>query len=155
MKDPKEQAEAAARLAAAVTVLQKEASHTPGSGRSLDTIRRLLSAGQRVHPQQGRDGLNEIPPTAVSRLVENPEVSGSLQQDYSVNGNAGGHSLHAMPLQNAGTNGDEMGHVPLWDDDFAYGATNTGAGFHPDAFPWWSADSMPRMPPLSAWGHMG
>jgi hypothetical protein len=35
----------AERLLAAVMVLQKEASHTPGSGKSLDTIRRLLSEG--------------------------------------------------------------------------------------------------------------
>lgn len=44
---PIERQEAAARLAAAVRVLQSEAAHTPGSGRSLDTIRRLLSEGQR------------------------------------------------------------------------------------------------------------
>lgn len=44
---PEERTQAAARLMAAVMILQNEASHTPGSGKSLDTIRRLLSEGPR------------------------------------------------------------------------------------------------------------
>lgn len=168
MKDPKGQAEAASRLAAAVTVLQKEASHTPGSGRSLDTIRRLLSAGQRAHPR-----LNEIPVAAAaaaaaaagSRLIDAnaAHVNGAHHGAFLTHGNAAsGQDINASAaaaassssLHNSGA--DEMGlHVPMWDDDFAYPATNTGAGFHPDAFPWWSADSMPRMPLLPTWGHLG
>lgn len=44
---PDDRSGAAARLTAAVRILQNEASHTPGSGKSLDTIRRLLTEGER------------------------------------------------------------------------------------------------------------
>jgi hypothetical protein len=160
MKDPRGQAEAASRLAAAVTVLQKEASHTPGSGRSLDTIRRLLSAGQRAHPQHVRDRLSEIPVAAAANRLIDPNaehVNRVHQRGFLTNGNtANGQDINAAAASLHNTTAEEIGqHVPMWDDDFAYPATNTGAGFHPDAFPWWSADSMPRMPLLPTWGHLG
>ncbi|KAM0282364.1 hypothetical protein ACHAQH_003043 [Verticillium albo-atrum] len=51
---PEEHLEAASRLTSAVKILQKEASHTPGSGKSLDTIRRLLSEGQQQQKVRGQ-----------------------------------------------------------------------------------------------------
>lgn len=53
---PSEQTQAASRLMAALKILQNEASHTPGSGKSLDTIRRILGESHQstVH-SRGRN----------------------------------------------------------------------------------------------------
>lgn len=51
---PEERSGAAARLTAAVRILQNEANHTPGSGKSLDTIRRLLTEGERATVRRPR-----------------------------------------------------------------------------------------------------
>jgi hypothetical protein len=51
---PEERSSAAARLTAAVRILQNEAKHTPGSGKSLDTIRRLLTEGERSNVRRQR-----------------------------------------------------------------------------------------------------
>lgn len=206
-----EREEAASRLTAAVTILQNEASHTPGSGKSLDTIRRLLSEGQRpkmksqrqggrrrkrmrmdvdrrgetvqrgtegptddeshgdsamgndsaggerprssldvlLHPENGNDsnGMNSLNQAQMTgsgearqmNVMEQSEEaqgvaeaapSGSQQQSFVQQGFAGG----AGPLEG-------------WEGDLGfYGGTDTGAGFHPDAFSWGITEDFPRIP---------
>lgn len=139
--------DAAARLAYAVRVLQNEASHTPGSGRSLDTIRRLLNAGLeqpiqsaghryvanvssvgQAHPgarhDDGESGLSSIPP--VSRDILDPSA-----QTHSL---IAGEEFSTSMFSSEGAWGDHMGLAGL----------DTGAGFHPDAFSWGMANNFPR-----------
>ena len=142
-----EREDAAMRLSAAVRVLQDEAIHTPGSGRSLDTIRRLLSAGQQQSPN--------------TDLERQSESSG--QTGYQANGNMGlpsapvpatsgwGELAHnTMPVTSPVTNGHANGGGGFRHEDYPYpnagqpggssyvplGGVDTGAGFQPDAFPW-------------------
>ena len=70
---------AAARLAAAVRILQNEASHTPGSGKSLDTIRRLLSAGQRTPGvPQDQNSIRNSDSTFVQHSIEDANANAEL-----------------------------------------------------------------------------
>lgn len=153
ISDPKERQDAASRLAAAVTVLQKEASHTPGSGRSLDTIRRLLSAGHRVQSSASRDRFEEG--QSLGKLPHTQPLDDGQA-------GAGGEEQHVhSPAHQQGYMAQEHAQVQanfydrVWDENFVYGATNTGAGFHPDAFPWWSLDNIARIPQVPAWGQPG
>lgn len=166
-----EREDAAARLAAAFQILQKEASHTPGSGRSLDTIRRLLSTG----PQRATNvGSHLQPPGAGRNGNSHPES----QQHFTFfdNRNVGeraqvtnGRDQHLLPptaqsasYSSSNSNSharlssginqavDDSSFFPMdvssWNDDFGFGGTDTGAGFHPDAFPWGAAGPMLRNP---------
>lgn len=191
---------AATRLAAAVRILQNEASHTPGSGKSLDTIRRLLSAAQQkpafTQQQQQRtigghghrlaqnneddaDGEHNVYAENNSDVAQTP--SGQHEQQNHAAGFESGvivavDDVHCQAEHNnipvsAGqsttcpndssrflpTNshqGSSLGYgssflagegAAVWDDGFGvYGGTDTGAGFHPDTFPWRVSDMFPR-----------
>ncbi|KAH7329677.1 fungal-specific transcription factor domain-containing protein [Stachybotrys elegans] len=75
---PEERSGAAARLTAAVRILQNEANHTPGSGKSLDTIRRLLTEGERANVRGRRHS---------SRRKRRP-TNQALTQQGATTGNA-------------------------------------------------------------------
>ena len=199
---------AAARLAAAVRILQNEASHTPGSGKSLDTIRRLLSAGQQPPsvPQQRKSGPvcapgsgfvqnsddyadTELYADAVDNddIEETPngqpqsrkpgmgveaEATVSARAVHGQPGEDNGSGISASVRQLTAHGGDDYqsmattghqspilgdessflagGSGTAWNDGFGiYGGTDTGAGFHPDAFPWRVSDLFPKMPNLA------
>lgn len=164
----KEREDAAARLAAAFRILQQEASHTPGSGRSLDTIRRLLSTGPpramnvgshagntqgpalRQSSQSHHTNQHQLTAFAGRNHGQRPEptnghgqhlLSSVLQSTYC--GNNGGSSSsnsHQRPASGANPAMDDSSFFSMdigtWNDEFSLGGTDTGAGFHPDAFPW-------------------
>ncbi|CAI0644028.1 unnamed protein product [Colletotrichum noveboracense] len=136
--------DAAARLAAAFRILQKEASHTPGSGRSLDTIRRLLSTGQ-----PSRNGGHENTPMPRNHVQHtNQRQLRTINTENNGGGfaNGTGGSMGSVPgsysvsADSSATNNNNSlfpaADGGVWSDDIAYGGTDTGAGFHPDAFPW-------------------
>lgn len=164
----KEREDAAARLAAAFRILQQEASHTPGSGRSLDTIRRLLSTGppratnlgshpvNNQGPALGRSGQshhtnqNQLTASNGRNHGQRPEatnghgrhlLSSAVQSaPYNNNGGGSNNSSHQRPAPGANSAIDDSSFfsidVGAWNDEFSFGGTDTGAGFHPDAFPW-------------------
>lgn len=193
---------AAARLAAAVRILQNEASHTPGSGKSLDTIRRLLSAGQRTPGvPQDQNSIRNSDSTFVQHSIEDANANAELctnlgdsNADEIPNGQPGSGVEPEVPIaagaiqgqpeegnggvitgtvrqptthhgddgQLISTNADQDSILVgesffpgtasgvAWDDGFGiYRGTDTGAGFHPDAFPWRVSDLFPRMPNLA------
>ncbi|KAF6798897.1 hypothetical protein CSOJ01_12563 [Colletotrichum sojae] len=168
--------DAAARLAAAFRILQKEASHTPGSGRSLDTIRRLLSTGNgqpstlpAARNAEARAGAVASGPAQQDRrqlrppgvnLREGAEQNGASGMTLAASGSQAApnatqfqSAANALPL-------DEHAFFPttegnLWDEDLSYGVTDTGAGFHPDAFPWAVADNMLRNSGFSSFSGAG
>lgn len=166
-----EREDAAARLAAAFQILQKEASHTPGSGRSLDTIRRLLSTG----PQRTTNVGSHLQVPGAGRNGNNHQENQNQLTTFFDGRNGGeraqgpnGRDQHLLPstVQSASYSGSNNSHTRLssginpavddssffsmdvssWNDDFGFGGTDTGAGFHPDAFPWGSAGPMLRNP---------
>ncbi|KAH8901228.1 hypothetical protein GQ53DRAFT_789942 [Thozetella sp. PMI_491] len=132
--------QAAFRLAAAVKVLQAEAAHTPGSGRSLNTIRHLLSAG----------GLDNHTAPASSPLrpgLQNSRVGTAVAEGSRTLGEANDaeHSLGSPAAQPwlyspRPTDTDMQTRAyasgSYWDDVLHQGGIDTGAGFHPDTFPW-------------------
>ncbi|KAK1538802.1 uncharacterized protein CCOS01_00116 [Colletotrichum costaricense] len=153
-----ERENAAARLAAACRILQQEASHTPGSGRSLDTIRRLLSNGQPRVVDVGNN--SDCRHNAVSNSSENSHQV-EPRQTESLNPRMGGvqrgsMGRHITSTRNhpAAQNASQLSSAVdpevdenaffteggSWSNDVSYGGTNTGAGFQPDAFPWGVAD---------------
>lgn len=164
----KEREDAAARLAAAFRILQQEASHTPGSGRSLDTIRRLLSTGppratnlgshpgNNQGPAMGQSGQshhtnqNQLTASYGRNHGQRPEatnghgrhlLSSAVQSaPYNNNGGGSNNSSHQRPAPGANSAIDDSCFfsmdVGAWNDEFSFGGTDTGAGFHPDAFPW-------------------
>lgn len=180
-----EREDAAARLAAAFQILQKEASHTPGSGRSLDTIRRLLSTGPMRATYVGSNpDRNQAPVLGQNGYTH----QASHHQFTPFHGRTGGerpeqtygHGQHALSTavqstpynnNNAGSNNnsrlassvnpavDDNSFFPMdvsaWNDDFSFGGTDTGAGFHPDAFPWGVAGPVLRNPGSSSLANTG
>lgn len=183
-----EREDAAARLAAAFRILQKEASHTPGSGRSLDTIRRLLSTGSPratnvgSHPSRNpapashQNGYahqashHQLTPLNGRTGGERPEQAydhgqdalSSVVQSTPYNSNNGGGNSNSHPRFASGVNPavDDNSFFPMdastnWDDDFSFGGTDTGAGFHPDAFPWGVAGPVLRNPGSSSLSNTG
>lgn len=164
----------AERLLAAVMVLQKEASHTPGSGKSLDTIRRLLSEGppqlsvrETLQPLKRRKWSRCDSDAAgivrsgfadeASRTSEEQEITAEDGSGRPGGGTAqisevvGGGSAAGQPdVTTAMGAVQEMnsGEMAGWDVDLGFsGNFDTGAGFHPDSFSWGMADSFPRFPP--------
>lgn len=130
---------AASRLSDAVRVLQNEAAHSPGSGRSLDTIRRILSASEQ--PKLGHNQPHpNVPPHTTSTGWDTQAMSTS--------------DSHAMPQAGASQGPQQptpatrsdfaaqyspfpvMSNGVLWGGDYRFGGTDTGAGFQPDALPW-------------------
>ena len=178
---PQEREDAATRLAAAFRILQQEASHTPGSGRSLDTIRRLLSTGPpRVisigqhsdHNQRPASGQDSRMQQANQQQLAPSDLQNGENLTAQANGN--GHHLQSSTVQTSSYNNNnsnggsshlriasgvnpplyENSFLPMdvdtWDDEFTFGGTDTGAGFHPDAFPWGVAGPVPRNPGSSS-----
>lgn len=179
-----EREDAATRLAAAFRILQQEASHTPGSGRSLDTIRRLLSTGppratnvgshsdqnqpavsghtMHLHQAHQHQSATFVPPMAMSRPEEtnghanhllssigrstsyNNDGTNGNGQPRLASGNASVYDNSFLPME-----------VTAWDDEFSLGGTDTGAGFHPDAFPWGVAGPVLRNPGSSSFAGNG
>lgn len=179
-----ERADAATRLAAAFRILQQEASHTPGSGRSLDTIRRLLSTGPPRATNVASHSHQTQPPVLSQNILSNQANQHQLATyDPSIGVNRpeerNNHEHHLLSstgrstsYNNNGTNGN--GHprlasgnasvydnsflpmdVTAWDDEFSLGGTDTGAGFHPDAFPWGVAGTVLRNPGSSSFAGNG
>ncbi|KAH7166591.1 fungal-specific transcription factor domain-containing protein [Dactylonectria macrodidyma] len=142
---------AAARLAYAVRVLQDEASHTPGSGRSLDTIRRLLSAGLEQQPanpdaasnrQDPGQNEGEVAEGLDSLVIQSLPHDGHTQPGVSL---FTGEDFSSSMLSGSFASGDELSRAGL----------DTGAGFHPDAFPWGMADNFSRAPNMVSLSSQG
>jgi hypothetical protein len=140
-----EREDAAERLACAIRVLQNEAAHTPGSGRSLDTIRRMLNAGlaqplwsgdrsssssSGVHrqPHPAADGESDGPSRTRTHL--GPEASQPSAGDIS----SAPEDISAFTI----------GQDCSWWDQTGYTGLDTGAGFHPDSFSWGMANVLPQ-----------
>lgn len=125
--------DAARRLGMAVRTLQEEAKHTPGSGRSLDTIRRQLTVWEVSAPpdtsQQepcGGSAANragDAQPLGLNRAEEPRASPHPVASDV---GNGG-------PQAN---NEGASGFLSRYQSPFTFGMLDTGAGFHPDSFPW-------------------
>ncbi|KAH7478019.1 hypothetical protein FOMA001_g10440 [Fusarium oxysporum f. sp. matthiolae] len=125
--------DAARRLGMAVRTLQEEAKHTPGSGRSLDTIRRQLTVWEVSAPpdtsQQepcGGSAANragDAQPLGLNRAEEPRASPHPVAFDV---GNGG-------PQAN---NEGASGFLSRYQSPFSFGMLDTGAGFHPDSFPW-------------------
>lgn len=180
-----EREDAAARLAAAFRILQKEASHTPGSGRSLDTIRRLLSTGspratnvgshpsRNQAPASGQNGYadqashHQFTPFNGRTVGERPDqtyghgqhaLSSAVQSTPYNNHNAGANNNPRL-APSANPEVDDSSFFPMdvsaWNEDFSFGGTDTGAGFHPDAFPWGATGPVLRNPGSSSLANTG
>ncbi|KAM5354131.1 hypothetical protein ACJ41O_000781 [Fusarium nematophilum] len=147
--------DAAARLAYAVRVLQDEASHTPGSGRSLDTIRRLLNAGLEQPPRPAE--YSDVGAPNRQTLPARQDDGRGSDETVRSGQEVGSPALQAQtrdtlgaPQQGASLfTGDDFSSSMLsggfiWGDDFGHAGLNTGAGFHPDAFSWGMTDNFPR-----------
>lgn len=182
-----EREDAATRLAAAFRILQQEASHTPGSGRSLDTIRRLLSTGPPRATNVGSHSGHPQPPVLGqsfhSQQANQHQLAtfdSPIRVDRSEETNAHeqhllsstGRSISTSYNNNNGTNGNGQPRlasgnasvyenpflqmdVSAWDEEFSLGGTDTGAGFHPDAFPWGVAGPVLRNPGSSSFAGNG
>lgn len=173
-----EREDAAARLAAAFQILQKEASHTPGSGRSLDTIRRLLSTGpqratnvglrpdrnqplgagrngnshqENQHPFTFFDGRNGGERTQATNGRDQQLLRSTVQSASYSSNNTNSHTRLSAGIDPV-VDDSSFFHMDVssWNDDFSFGGTDTGAGFHPDAFPWGVAGPMLRNPGTSS-----
>lgn len=160
--------DAAKRLALAVQILQEEAKHTPGSGRSLDTIRQQLSQWNRRPTRKTRAQYTKghsntsapgqrLPQTEFgsgSRYAGSaPVTSGAQIEDRQDDATAMQHLQSPMFYQQGTTmqypSQDTMpgllsgfqGAGP-----FGIGVLDTGAGFHPEAFPWDMIDNFDSSP---------
>ena len=170
--------DAAIRLGAAIRVLQDEARHTPGIGRSLDTIRRRLTTWKTGHgvsspvatAQRDRQQSPSLPEQGVASLssliggrnygatsnfigavagnsstttiaVDTATAGGQISPIHqsrdtpeTINNNAFEQAENSHPLEGIGSS----------EGAFDFAGLNTGAGFHPDAFPWSMAESLTR-----------
>ena len=153
--------EAAARLAHAVKVLQDEAKHTPGSGRSLDTIRRLLNAGGSQLSVAAESFPNApVPARQTQRTAraehDASEASRGTERESSSTIQDIGREPPSLTLEGASAfvGADPTSYfVPNdlnWSDPFNLSVLDTGAGFHPDACSWGLADNYPRTPNLGS-----
>lgn len=135
--------DAARRLGMAVRTLQEEAKHTPGSGRSLDTIRRLLTVWERSTPL---DTMQSETYTGLSiDSGTEPQSLGPVQTEEAQNGSVAPPSLQAAGMSGASEYGNSAaqsvnegaaGFLSRYQSPFSFGILDTGAGFHPDSFPW-------------------
>lgn len=118
--------DAARRLGMAVRTLQEEAEHTPGSGRSLDTIRRQLTVWEVDAP---------------SGTYQNDSSGTDAELQMACSDEQGGHLMSPQPMAtdygNVGpVNEGASGFMSRYQSPFSFGMLDTGAGFHPDSFPW-------------------
>jgi hypothetical protein len=165
---PHERDAAASRLSDAVRILQDEASHTPGSGRSLETIRRLLSAGQphhgnrREHPQAALNGLllqSGRGSADNENAMEEDDIdwlptTGQEVISHAPAAAAAGTATSYLRAEDHGFS--SLGQRGVFGEDPGFGIIDTGAGFVPDAFPWavGMSDHTPRLggtAPAPAW----
>ena len=142
--DPHKATEAAKRLGDAMRVLHHETKHTPGISQSLDTIRRRLANWKPISRPIECEHWRPPP----SRLESN--VSGrsanSRNPDFHDAANRNTPASRAGPLpheREPGNSASSEAHNAVCDDGFAsitgnssFAGIDTGAGFHPDAFPW-------------------
>jgi hypothetical protein len=146
--------EAAKTLGAAMRVLYNEAAHTPGISRSLDTIRRQLATWRlNARPNQSHlfGVIPQLQPHQPDHVVRSdlPNNVGSVNLEQSNTTNL--EAIEEMndlqiplPIQNSAdpTFQDPAIGIQFYNNasDFSMGDFDTGAGFHPDAFPWSLAD---------------
>ncbi|RBA09103.1 hypothetical protein FPRO05_07383 [Fusarium proliferatum] len=135
--------EAARRLGMAVRTLQEEAKHTPGSGRSLDTIRRQLT----VWEVSGTPNASTNRPlgTYGGNAAFEIQQAGQERGEQSSTNVATPQPLHVSQIPLAadfgvtgaqGVNEGVSGFMSRYQSPFSFGMLDTGAGFHPDSFPW-------------------
>ncbi|SCV60337.1 uncharacterized protein FFFS_14906 [Fusarium fujikuroi] len=135
--------EAARRLGMAVRTLQEEAKHTPGSGRSLDTIRRQLT----VWEVSGTPNASTNRPlgTYGGNVAFEIQQAGQERGEQSSTNVATPQPLHVPQVPLAadfgvtgaqGVNEGVSGFMSRYQSPFSFGMLDTGAGFHPDSFPW-------------------
>ncbi|KAL6407230.1 fungal specific transcription factor domain-containing protein [Ilyonectria robusta] len=164
--------EAATRLGAAVRVLQDEASHTPGIGRSLDTIRRLLCVGQNLAVNVSENAEGYSIQRAVDRQQQAGAPAGNRESDVQ-QPNQGGQEFRESDPSNIPPSGPQFSHMgnvtgmgdyyPLFTpanglggcDDVGFTWTDTGAGFHPEAMSWAATDNSQRPPGLPTFNDQG
>ncbi|KAK8104691.1 fungal-specific transcription factor domain-containing protein [Apiospora kogelbergensis] len=138
--------DAARRLGVAVRILQEEAHHTPGSGRSLDTIRRRLTVSEKgprnsnlsfashrtadtddcQQTQQQQRGSDKA---AVPNGVVAPQVQVPTHHGY-------GRPSTERRATALDTEGEAATPFSSYHSPFGMGPLDTGAGLHPDSFPW-------------------
>ncbi|KAG4259913.1 hypothetical protein FPRO03_12563 [Fusarium proliferatum] len=135
--------EAARRLGMAVRTLQEEAKHTPGSGRSLDTIRRQLTVWEvsRTPNASANRPLGTYGGNAAFEIQQ----AGQERGEQSSTNVATPQPLHVSQIPLAadfgvtgaqGVNEGVSGFMSRYQSPFSFGMLDTGAGFHPDSFPW-------------------
>ncbi|KAI8657092.1 Zn(2)-C6 fungal-type domain-containing protein [Fusarium sp. Ph1] len=140
-----EREDAAERLACAIRVLQNEAAHTPGSGRSLDTIRRMLNAGLAQPLWSGdrssscSSGLHRQPHTAADG-----ESDGLSRTRTHLGPEAPQPSAGDISSAPEDISAFTIGQDCSWWDQTGYTGLDTGAGFHPDSFSWGMANVLPQ-----------
>lgn len=166
--DPTTVTESAKRLGAAMRVLHDEAKHTPGIGRSLDTIRRRLATWNPNARSRTYAETEEATPWPARRqqdseILRRPQYTDvtNVQHDCA-NSAATATSLEPQAMrvdpahdQNVtvqaplgATQTPDFRHndhgIGGFGDPaaFNFGSFDTGAGFHPDAFPWSIADML-------------
>ncbi|KAH8667677.1 fungal-specific transcription factor domain-containing protein [Ilyonectria robusta] len=164
--------EAATRLGAAVRVLQDEASHTPGIGRSLDTIRRLLCVWQNLAVNVSENAEGYSIQRAVDRQQQAGAPAGNRESDVQ-QPNQGGQEFRESDPSNIPPSSPQFSHMgnvtgmgdyyPLFTpanglggcDDVGFTWTDTGAGFHPEAMSWAATDNSQRPPGLPTFSDQG
>lgn len=149
--------DASKRLSTAIRTLQNEARHTPGSGRSLDTIRRQLSVWENTQGMKtSRKRLHDhdidedvvvdvatLPtgPGARSQPSEPTASSMGVLPDVANEGNSAQDSWASSFAPFASVNAlnpilSEFPTISSGQSPAGDGALNSGAGFHPEAFSW-------------------
>ena len=130
--------EAAKTLGAALRILHHETSHTPGISGSLDTLRRQLMMGKQV--RKGRRPDNNAAsgqePQGSDSNVNDTSAAMDISQSCSARDQVSTsvtENSTAPPSQHRDMHfAQELG--------FGIGVIDTGAGFHPNSFPWASTD---------------
>lgn len=156
--------EAVTRLGDAIRVLQNEAKHTPGIARSLDTIRRQLTTwkpGTKISSDEAMNPLLQVRQSHHPQRTTGTETEDSqMEQNNDFDDVMNGALLRKEPqvhtsvmsqdssshlLENVPTSMPNMGAT--------LGGVDTGAGFHPDVFPWGLTDFLDKDGSLDAvWG---
>lgn len=138
--------EAAKTLSSAMRILHQETNHTPGISGSLDTIRRQLMMGTPSGRKRERLGAmpDEVPgpqspeirprhATAaldVEHLCQVNEPNATMSAASVTENDPQSLSVHRYDMHTSQEQGFGIG----------IGGIDTGAGFHPNAFPWVSTD---------------
>lgn len=130
--------EAVIRLGDAMRVLQNEERHTPGIGRTLSTIRRQLATWKSEKKVRTRGEGN----VSFNTLAAGDQTAAELHPAQSTRLTEGVQTAQeSSTAQPPGEAPQEffdyfMGSGSQMLTGPAFGGIDTGAGFHPDAFPW-------------------